>query len=76
MYLDELKRILNKDGTIFIAGKADWGVFQRPGQLDRMKNFFNKYYGTIIIDKAGHWIQQEQPKKTFEAIYNFYKKIA
>ena len=61
--------------AIFIAGKADWGIYQKPGQLESMKDFFNNYYGTVIIDKAGHWVQQEQPKKTFEAIYNFHKRL-
>ena len=61
--------------AIFIAGIADWGIYQRPGQLENMRKFFKNYFGTIIINKAGHWVQQEQPKKTFESIYNFYRRV-
>ena len=61
---------------IFLAGKADWGIYQKPWQLNNMKKLFKNFYGTTIIENAGHWVQQEQPKKTFEAINNFYKRIS
>ena len=28
--------------TIFISGKSDWGIYQKPGQLEDMKKFFLK----------------------------------
>jgi len=62
--------------ALFVAGEADWGIFQKPGDLIKMeKEFFNNYYGTKIIKKAGHWVQQEKPKETFKVINSFYKKI-
>lgn len=62
--------------SIFISGKADWGIFQKPGDLEKMENiFFKNYFGRFIIQKAGHWVQQEQPNKTFEIIINFLKKL-
>ena len=61
--------------VIFLAGTADWGVYQKPGQLENMKKFFKKFFGFILIKKAGHWVQQEKPKETFQAIYNFYKEL-
>jgi len=78
----ENKRILNiridnlKIPTIFIAGVADWGIYQKPGQYENMKIFFKNYFGTVIIDQAGHWVQQEKPKETFMAIYKFYNKLS
>ena len=62
--------------TIFIAGKSDWGIHQKPGQLENMKKFFKKFYGIFLIKKAGHWVQQEQPDKTFDTMNNFYKRIS
>ena len=59
--------------SIFIAGKSDWGIYQKPGELENMKNFFTNNFKAFIIEKAGHWVQQERPKKTFEIIINFYK---
>ena len=62
--------------SIFISGSADWGIYQKPGDLENMESFFFKnYFGRIIIDKAGHWVQQERPNETFNAIINFFKKI-
>ena len=62
--------------SIFISGSADWGMYQKPGDLESMESSFLKnYFGRFIIDKAGHWVQQEQPNKTFKAIINFLKKI-
>ena len=62
--------------AIFIAGSADWGIYQKPGELEKMEQkFFKNYHGTKIIKKAGHWVQQEQPKITFETIINFYNNL-
>ncbi len=58
------------------SGRADWGMYQKPGDLEKMENVFLKnYYGRFIINKAGHWVQQEQPDKTFEIILKFLKKL-
>ena len=38
-----------------------------------MKKFFTNNFKAFIIEKSGHWVQQENPKKTFEIIINFYK---
>ncbi len=62
--------------SIFISGSSDWGMYQKPGDLEKMESFFLKnYFGRFIIDKAGHWVQQEQPDKTFKAIINFLKRV-
>ena len=50
--------------SIFISGSADWGMYQKPGDLEKMESiFFKNYYGRFIIKRAGHWVQQEQPNK-------------
>ena len=75
MFLKSLKLPkLLKIPALFIAGQADWGTYQKPGQLEDMKKFFYNLYDIVIITKAGHWVQQEQPYKSFKAINNFYKK--
>lgn len=62
--------------SIFISGGADWGIYQKPGDLKKMeKGFLKNYFGRFIIQNAGHWVQQEQPDKTFELIIKFYKKL-
>ena len=62
--------------AIFISGSADWGIYQKPGDLEKMEEVFLKnYYGRFIINQAGHWVQQEQPNETFDLINKFLKKI-
>lgn len=45
----------------FIAGSADWGIYQSPGQFERMEDGCTQFRGAHIIQGAGHWVQQEQP---------------
>lgn len=60
--------------ALFIAGEADWGPYQKPGELDKMTNvFFKNFYGIKIIRNAGHWVQQENSKSCVKEILNFYK---
>ena len=62
--------------SLFIAGEADWGIYQKPGELEKMESiFFSNYAGTKIIKKAGHWVQQEKPKETFKEIISFLYKV-
>lgn len=45
----------------FIAGRADWGIRQRPGALERMTDSAcADFRGLRLIDGAGHWVQQEK----------------
>ena len=68
--------IYTKIPSIFISGIADWGTFQKPGELERMESiFFSNYAGTKIIKKAGHWVQQENPEGTFKEIIKFLKNF-
>ena len=52
--------------AIFIAGKADWGIYQKPGEFENMKNFFTNNFKAFLVEKAGHWVQQESLNKHLE----------
>ena len=61
--------------TIFIAGKNDWGAYQRPGSLDLMQSqACSDFRGTKFIQNAGHWVQQEQPKEVANLILEHLKQ--
>jgi len=46
----------------FISGRSDWGIYQVPGAIERMrKTACTKMKEIHLIDGAGHWVQQEQP---------------
>ena len=56
----------------FLAGTADWGTRQVPGALEAMETTAcADYRGTHLIDGAGHWVQQEQPKAVVERLLAF-----
>ena len=60
----------------FIGGKSDWGVYQSPGGLDRMKAACTNLLGQHLVDGAGHWVQQEQPKAVAELLLRFLDQAA
>jgi pimeloyl-ACP methyl ester carboxylesterase len=50
--------------SLFIAGSSDWGVYQAPGNFERMQDSVcTRMTGCHLIDGAGHWVQQEQPEQ-------------
>ena len=56
---------------IFIAGKKDWGRYQKPGSIEKMKLIMEKFEGINIINDAGHWVQQERPTQVVNLILGF-----
>ncbi len=58
--------------TCFIAGAADWGVYQVPGALQRMQeSACTRFRGLHRVPGAGHWVQQEQPGETNRLLLDF-----
>jgi len=60
--------------SIFISGKSDWGVYQRPGAVERMQDTAcTRFVGSHLLDGAGHWVQQEQATRVSELLLDFLK---
>jgi pimeloyl-ACP methyl ester carboxylesterase len=60
--------------SMFIAGKSDWGTYQRPGAFERMQDSVcTNMVGCHLIDGAGHWVQQEQPETVSELLISFLR---
>ena len=57
--------------SAFIAGAADWGVYQSPGAFDRMKSICTDLKACHILPGAGHWVQQEKPQQVSELLVQF-----
>jgi pimeloyl-ACP methyl ester carboxylesterase len=58
--------------SLFVSGKSDWGVYQRPGSFERMQGTAcTRMHGCHLIDGAGHWVQQEQPEIVSELLIDF-----
>jgi pimeloyl-ACP methyl ester carboxylesterase len=61
--------------SLFIAGKSDWGTYQRPGNFERMQqSACTRMLGCYLIDGAGHWVQQEQPERVSELLTEFVRR--
>jgi len=60
--------------SMFIGGRSDWGVYQTPGAVDRMRTTAcSRMVGFHLIDGAGHWMQQEQPEQVSRLFLDFLR---
>ena len=57
--------------SLFISGQNDWGIYQKPGALDKMSSVMSKFKGVQLVENAGHWVQQENPEKVNKLIIEF-----
>ena len=58
--------------SLYIAGASDWGVYQKPGEFERMQSeVCTDFRGAHLVAGAGHWVQQEQPEKTAALLLGF-----
>jgi pimeloyl-ACP methyl ester carboxylesterase len=61
--------------SCFISGKSDWGVYQTPGAVERMKNSACTHMlGFHLVDGAGHWVQQEQSEEVSRLLLQFLQQ--
>ena len=61
--------------SMYIAGKSDWGVYQTPGAVDKMRaNACTRMVGFHLLDGAGHWVQQEQPDQVTGRLVAFLRE--
>jgi pimeloyl-ACP methyl ester carboxylesterase len=63
--------------SMYIAGTSDWGVYQTPGAVDKMRTTACTHMaGFHLLDGAGHWVQQEQPEKVATLLLGFLRDHA
>jgi pimeloyl-ACP methyl ester carboxylesterase len=60
--------------SCFIAGKSDWGVYQRPGDFETMQaSACSRMQACHLLDGAGHWVQQEQAAEVARLLLQFLR---
>jgi len=61
--------------SCFIAGASDWGVHQKPDDLEQMQtSACTQMVGCHLVDGSGHWVQQEQADRVTELILSFVQE--
>ena len=61
--------------SCYIAGKSDWGIYQKPGDFEKMQNAAcTRLLGCHLVDGAGHWVQQEQPQAVSALLTAFLRQ--
>jgi pimeloyl-ACP methyl ester carboxylesterase len=61
--------------SCFIAGAKDWGVYQFPGNFEKMqKTACKRMLGVHLVESAGHWVQQEQAAATTRLLLEFLQQ--
>lgn len=62
--------------ALFVAGDQDWGPYQVPGGLERMKSeAFTDLQGIHFVEGAGHWVQQEKAALVTDILITFVTKM-
>jgi len=62
--------------SCFIAGRSDWGIYQKPGDIERMQDTVcTQMLGCHLVDGAGHWVQQEQPREVSKLLIEFLQQV-
>jgi pimeloyl-ACP methyl ester carboxylesterase len=66
-----------KQPSLFIAGSRD-GVLKFPASMKQIEAFpktLPGIRGSVIVEGAGHWIQQERPAEVNQALVGFLKGL-
>ena len=64
--------------AMFLSGALDWGIHQLPGAVNvmRTKTFLNmKDEDFVLVEGAGHWVQQEKPEVVVQNLLRFLNKV-
>ncbi len=59
--------------SLFVAGALDPVLVMMPPAV--MDGWLDDHRGTVIVDGAGHWVQQEKPAEVNEALIDFVRAV-
>jgi pimeloyl-ACP methyl ester carboxylesterase len=61
--------------TLFIGGSRDVATLWGLDALARAGEYLSDLRGAVILDDCGHWVQQEKPTETSEALLRFLAEL-
>ncbi|PWY96457.1 alpha/beta-hydrolase [Aspergillus sclerotioniger CBS 115572] len=61
----------------FVSGKQDWGIYQEPGALEKMRDgtVCSDFRELKLVDGVGHWAPQESPEVVVEVVLGLVKGL-
>lgn len=59
--------------SLFIGGALDPVLVMTPPAI--MDGFLDDHRGTVLVDGAGHWVQQEKPAEVNAALLGFLSEV-
>ncbi|KAJ5146112.1 uncharacterized protein N7515_000676 [Penicillium bovifimosum] len=61
----------------YVSGKLDWGNYQEPGAIEKMKDGVSCADLRIfrLVDGVGHWTPQESPEEVVRAILDLIEGL-
>lgn len=60
--------------SCYLSGDRDWGTWQVPGGLDRMRDAVCKRLQSVdFVPGAGHWVQQEAAEEVNDRLLAFLR---
>lgn len=63
--------------AMFIGGARDWAVHQSPGAFEGMQHgVCTRLLGVHLIEGAGHWVAEEQPRQVNQLLIDFVHRVA
>ncbi|MFM1989813.1 MAG: hypothetical protein RJA99_2770 [Pseudomonadota bacterium] len=61
--------------AMYVAGAADWGVHQKPGDFEAMRTrACARMLACELVEGAGHWVQQERPDEVVRLLRGFLRE--
>lgn len=75
--LPELSERKIEQPALYIAGERDPVLRFMPGVnlLNLMDKWYTDLRGKVLIPGAGHWVQQEKPSETNQAVLSFLQSL-
>ena len=59
---------------LYMVGTKDWLLHQTVNTVDRMKQACLRFHGPVMVEDAGHWLQQEQPEIVAKEVLKFLRE--
>ncbi|KAK5115676.1 hypothetical protein LTR62_000765 [Meristemomyces frigidus] len=64
---------------MFISGSRDWGNYQQPGAFEGYESAEvvgeGCFRGCVLVEGAGHWVQQEKAEEVVGAVKRFLEGL-